>query len=95
MDSTILKIKFTKQFKKSRKKLLFSGNFNTNLLDDIIYKIANKEELPTKQHDHVLKGNWNGYRECHIESDLLLIYKHEDGELILTDIGTHSELFGR
>lgn len=95
MDSTILKIKFTKQFKKSRKKFMSSGDFNINLVDELIFKLANKEELPTKHHDHVLKGNWNGYRECHIQSNLLLIYKYEDEELILTDIGTHSELFGR
>ncbi|MBF1203051.1 MAG: type II toxin-antitoxin system YafQ family toxin, partial [Fusobacterium periodonticum] len=45
--------------------------------------------------DHNLIGNYKGYRECHIESDWLLIYKIMENILILTlsRTGTHSELF--
>ncbi len=32
-------------------------------------------------------------RECHIESDWLLIYKRTKDELILIRTGSHSELF--
>lgn len=68
-----------------------------SLLEDIIAKLALGESLPEKNRDHALSGNWNGYRECHILPDWLLIYKLEDNILILTlaRTGTHSNLFNK
>lgn len=45
--------------------------------------------------DHKLKGEYDGFRECHIEPDLLLIYKKEEKDLLLLclGLGTHSKLF--
>ena len=42
-----------------------------------------------------LKGKYQGFRECHIQPDWLLIYLKEDGILTLTlvDTGTHADLF--
>lgn len=42
-----------------------------------------------------LNGNRIGHRECHIQSDWLLVYRYEDDVLVLTlaRIGTHSDLF--
>ncbi|MBX2670484.1 type II toxin-antitoxin system YafQ family toxin, partial [Campylobacter jejuni] len=42
-----------------------------------------------------LKGNYIGFRECHIQQDLLLVYQKQDDKLILylLRIGSHSELF--
>lgn len=53
------------------------------------------QPLPEHNHDHNLGGNWNGYRECHIEPDWLLIYKvdHEIKRIEYVRIGTHSDLF--
>jgi len=31
-----------------------------------------------KYKDHILIGNWKEYREIHITSDLLLIYKKQE-----------------
>ena len=44
---------------------------------------------------HKLNGKYQGYRECHIEADWLLIYKKFDNilVLILLRTGSHSELF--
>jgi mRNA interferase YafQ len=40
-------------------------------------------------------GDWQGYRECHIKPDLLLIYKKSDAATLrLARLGSHSELFG-
>ena len=68
---------------------------NTQKLKDIIAKLAMGEELPAKNQDHSLKGDWTGYRECHIEPDWLLIYRIDNGNLILSLMrtGTHSDLF--
>ncbi len=50
--------------------------------------------LPTHYRDHALSGDWNGFRECHIKPDLLLIYKKPDEEFLqLARLGSHSELF--
>jgi mRNA interferase YafQ len=46
-----------------------------------------------RNHDHALSGNLSGYRELHIEPDVLLIYKLTDSEIILVKIGSHDELF--
>ena len=51
--------------------------------------------LDEKYKDHPLKGDWDGFRECHIQPDWLLIYLVEDDILTLTliDMGTHADLF--
>ncbi len=89
-------VSWTGQFKKDYK-LARKRNLNIELLDEIIRKLARGEELPKENRDHALSGNWLGYRECHIQSDWLLIYRVEEGVLILTltRTGTHSDLFGK
>lgn len=47
---------------------------------------------------HSLKGNYEGYLECHIEPDLLIIwlqYDKETKEILMVRLGSHSELFGK
>ncbi|MBU1091758.1 type II toxin-antitoxin system YafQ family toxin, partial [Patescibacteria group bacterium] len=39
--------------------------------------IASGEKLNKKYQDHKLKGCMSEYRECHIKSNLLLIYKKD------------------
>lgn len=68
-----------------------------DLLDDIIRKLANNEQLPEKNKDHALIGNWAGHRKCHILPNWLLVYRIENNLLVLTlsRTGTHSGLFGK
>ena len=68
-----------------------------DLLDDIIRKLSNGEQLSEKNKDHALTGNWLGHRECHIQPDWLLIYRVENDLLVLTltRTGSHSDLFGK
>lgn len=53
------------------------------------------EKLPIKNRDHALSGNYEGFRECHIMPDWLLIYSLENTLKIVTLIrtGSHSDLF--
>ena len=90
------KVVWTGQFKKDYK-LAMKRHMNIDLLDDIIIKLANDEQLDEKNKDHGLSGNWEGHRECHILPDWLLIYRIEDDVLVLTlsRTGTHSDLFGK
>ena len=87
-------IERTTQFKKDFK-LAEKQGLNLDELEKVVLMLANGEKLPEKYKDHELKGNYAGYRECHIEPDWLLIYKIMEQVLILTLVrtGSHSRLF--
>ena len=57
--------------------------------------LLQNKKLENKYKDHGLSGDWIGYKECHLQNDILLIYKYEDDVLwlVLADIGSHSKLF--
>jgi mRNA interferase YafQ len=86
----------TTQFKKDYK-LAMKRRLDIELLESIIAVLAMGETLAEKHKDHALTGNWAGHRECHILPDWLLIYRIDDGVLVLTlaRTGTHSDLFGK
>ena len=68
------------------------------LKEVILLLVANDGPLPAQWKDHPLKGEWAGYRECHVGGDFLLIYKVDDhagksGTIVLVRAGTHSDLF--
>lgn len=88
----MLKIDFAKSFKKSYKKL---SQKDKELFAEVSLKLANDEILEPKYKDHALKGEYAGFRECHLKPDLLLIYQKQQDKLILycLNIGSHSELF--
>lgn len=86
-------IKFTSAYKKSYK-LMKKRGLDISLLDDVVDTLRQGKILEEKYHDHELKGKLKGFRECHIQSDWLLIYLIEDDILTLTlvDTGSHSDL---
>ena len=43
------------------------------LLDNVVEKLLHGITLEEKNKDHELKGNFKGFRECHIQPDWLLI----------------------
>jgi len=59
----------------------------------VIELFVAQQSLPAKYKTHLLIGNWQGFHECHIEPDWLLIYQITDKELVLVDTGTHADLF--
>jgi mRNA interferase YafQ len=81
------------QFKRDVKRMVKRCK-DVNKLKNIINSLANAEELPPENKDHQLKGTLKDCRECHIESDWLLVYRIEGSELCLIRTGTHSDLFG-
>lgn len=88
----MLKIELTNSIKKDLKKYKHQKELLREF-EGIIELLAQNRTLPTKFRDHPLTGNWIHFRECHIRSDALLIYKIEDETLFLTRFGSHSELF--
>jgi mRNA interferase YafQ len=62
-------------------------------LRELISLLIEGNPLPPRYRDHPLSGEWKQYRDSHIESDWLLIYKTEGNDLHLVRTGTHSDLF--
>ncbi len=83
---------YTKQFEKDLK---LSKRRGKNLEKfKILAKTLIAEQKPDPIHrDHKLVGNYLGRRDCHIESDWLLIYKIDGKIIIFERMGTHSDLF--
>lgn len=90
----MLNIVLSNQFKKDLK-LAQKRGFKIDLLKEVVNKLANCEELPPKNKDHNLSGDYIGYRECHIQPDWLLVYRVEESDvlLFLFRTGTHADLF--
>src|SRR3546814_14268118 len=68
------------------------------LKEAMLLLVANDAPLGPEWLDHPLKGEWQGYRECHIGGDFLLIYDVDEtigkaGTIYFTRAGTHSGLF--
>lgn len=65
-------------------------------LERTLEALMREEILPDAMHDHSLGGTYRGHCECHIEPDLLLIYRVDEEGLVLvaTRTGSHSELLG-
>ena len=87
-------IKYTGSFKKAYKRCIKRG-YNPDLFQKVIEILSTTGSLPAEYRPHLLHGDYEGFWECHITSDWLLIWQQNDKELILalTDTGSHSDLF--
>ncbi len=83
---------YTRQFERDIKRMKRRGK-NPEKLKIIISSLISEEPLDPIHMDHKLIGNWQRRRECHIESDWLLIYKTEIDSIVFERTGTHSDLF--
>lgn len=84
----------TQQFKRDVRRMEKRGK-NLRKLRDVILMLINEEPLAKRHIDHALKGDYKGQRECHVEPDWLLIYYlvKNEGMIVFTRTGTHSDLF--
>lgn len=90
MLEVVLSTRFKKDLKTASKR-----GYNLELLNDVVDKLASRQQLPEKNRDHELSGDYSGFRECHVAPDWLLVYRvvEEDLILYLMRTGTHSDLF--
>ena len=86
-------IVYTAHMKRDAKLMAKRGK-DMSKLTKVLSILASGEPLPRKNKDHQLTGNLRDFRECHIESDWLLLYRIFDEQLILsaTATGTHTDL---
>lgn len=87
------KLEYSTQFKKDFKKIIRKAIPDVLVVGHIITTIQNGEPIPARCVDHALSGNWEGFRDCHIQPDLVLVYRIFNNTLQLARIGSHSELF--
>ena len=89
------KIKSSKLFKKSLKRVLKQGKDLDKLLE-VVDMLSKSQKLDLKYKDHAIYNDkkFNDCRDCHIEPDWVLIYKYlkDDIVLLLVDSGSHSEV---
>ena len=90
----MLSIVSSNRFKKDLK-LAIKRGYKIELLEEVVNQIAAGKILDEKYKDHLLTGDYGGFRECHITPDWLLVYQVRESELILflSRTGTHSDLF--
>ena len=90
----MLSIKYVAKFKKDFKKYQHQ-NLILQELNDFLKLLLAEKTLPEKYRDHSLVGGYVGMRECHVKSDVLLVYwiDVENKKLVFERLGSHSELF--
>lgn len=86
------------QYKKSLKRISRHKrhkDFDRLKLETPVHLLNRGNSLDRKYRNHELKGEFAGVRECHIQNDILLLYRKENDilVLVLVDIGTHASLF--
>ena len=81
---------FKKDYKRARKRGLDLGE-----LQEVLGKLCAEELLEERYRDHALTGRYEGFRECHVRPDWLLVYAVDQDRLVLvaSRTGTHSDLF--
>jgi len=62
-------------------------------LKTLLELLVTQQPLSLTYRDHPLRGDYVGYRECHLEPDWLLIYRIEGEYLVLARTGRHNDLF--
>ncbi len=82
----------SRQFKRDVKRAHKRGKDMTKL-KTLLELLIGQVDLPESYQDHPLRGNWKGYRDAHIESDWLLLYRVVGNELHLARTGSHADLF--
>ena len=92
-------IDYTREFSKDWERLSRSGRYDMHQLKSVMLLLTgNDSPLGPEWRDHQLKGEWSGYRECHIGGDFLLIYRIDEsdakaGQIYFVRAGTHADLF--
>jgi mRNA interferase YafQ len=85
-------IDYSGQFKRDVKLAQKRGK-DMDKLKTLLVLLIEDKSLPAAYLDHPLKGNWQGFRDAHIEPDWLLIYKIAGDVVRFERTGRHADLF--
>lgn len=91
MLTPVLKKSFVRDFQLALKR----GKSRAKI-EHAIELLCARKPLPPAFRDHALKGKWRGFRDCHIEPDLVLVYciVRDQLQLVCVRLSTHADLFG-
>ncbi len=83
----------TTRFKKDLKRYK-NNTAKLEALEEVLILLQNEQPIPKEYYPHILKGEYKGCMECHIQGDFLLIWIDTENDIIeLVRLGSHSELF--
>jgi mRNA interferase YafQ len=82
----------TKRFEKDSKRVRKRGKDMERLVE-VVEALRDRRPLEPRHRDHILGGDWEGYRDCHIEPDWVLIYQLDEDTVYLARTGSHADLF--
>lgn len=87
-------VKTTNSFDKAYK-LCMKRGYNEIKFKRVLKYLIEEGKVPAVYKPHKLSSRYNNCWECHIAPDWLLIWQQDDKELtlLLTNTGTHSDLF--
>ncbi len=85
-------ISYTPGFNKDKTRMAKRGK-DIKKLVSLVFLIAKNGFLPLQYRTHKLHGEYDGYWECHIESNWLLVFRLSTEKVLLFRTGTHADLF--
>ena len=68
-------------------------HIDLSLLEDLVDCFEYDLPIPQKFKPHSLKGDMDGYMECHVEDDILLLYIDDISSVTLVRLASHDKLF--
>jgi len=90
----MMKFEYSRHFQKEIRRIAAMRPDVKAQFDALFDLLASGQPLPAHYRDHPLKGNYRGYRDCHLGGDLVIIYSRTAAVIRFSRIGSHSELFG-
>lgn len=84
-----MSIYYSKKFKKSLRKQSIS-------IQDVFYEklaLFRENQFQYSLNNHALSGELKGLRSFNVTGDVRVHYEEVSGDIILIDIGTHSQLY--
>jgi len=86
----VLNFAFTNQFKKDLK-LLEKRRKDLDKIFEVMALLIWDEPLPERCREHKLHGDLEGFTECHIEGNWIMVYIEEGEKITFSFTGTHSD----
>lgn len=87
-------LRFSSQYKKDAKRFRNQPKKMEKVVE-ILGMLRDEIPIPPEYSPHMLKGDYKGCMECHVEGDFLLLWIDEtENPIGVLRLGSHSELFG-
>ncbi|CAM3327023.1 type II toxin-antitoxin system YafQ family toxin [Helicobacter labetoulli] len=79
-------------YKQDLKRVIKQG-WDGSKINNVISQLLSDDILDPALRDHPLTGDYKDFREYHVKSDLVVVYKRTTEILSLYRIGRHQDIF--